>query len=78
MIVFGGRFILVKYVLESITVYWLLMAQVPKLILENIRHKKIKFLLIGKKETEGVHLVKWERLDWNKIERGHGLNNIFN
>jgi hypothetical protein len=39
----GGRLVLVKYVLESILVYWLSIAHVPKGILDQMRKKCYSF-----------------------------------
>jgi hypothetical protein len=57
----GGRVNLVKFVLESIHVYWLSLAKIPKSILNRIRRKMFSFLWTRKKE-KGVHLVNWKRI----------------
>jgi hypothetical protein len=46
----GGRFTLVKSVLESIHVYWLSMSKIPTGLLNKIRRRMFNFLRIGKKE----------------------------
>jgi hypothetical protein len=53
----GRRVTLVKVVLESIPVYWLSLAKIPKSILNNIRKRMFNFLWTGKKIKEGVHLI---------------------
>jgi hypothetical protein len=53
----GGRLTLIKVVLESLPVYWLSLAKIPKCILNNIRRKMFNFLWTGKKTKEGIHLV---------------------
>jgi hypothetical protein len=40
----GGRVILVKAVLESISVYWLSLEKIPKSVLNNIRRRMFNFL----------------------------------
>ena len=40
----GGRLVLVKTVPESIHVYWMTLAKIPKGILTKIRHKCFNFL----------------------------------
>jgi len=47
----AGRVILVKSVLETIPVYWLSMAWIPKGTLEKIRKLCFKFLWGGQKES---------------------------
>jgi hypothetical protein len=41
----GGKFILVKSVLESISVYWLSLAKIPKSILNMIRRRMFSFFV---------------------------------
>jgi hypothetical protein len=45
----GGRVTLVKYVLESILVYWISLAKIPKILLNKIRRRMFSFLWTGKK-----------------------------
>jgi hypothetical protein len=52
----GGRFILVKSVLENIHVFWLSLAKIPKAILEKIHRRMFSFLWTGNKDKEGIHL----------------------
>jgi hypothetical protein len=73
----GGRFILVKSVLEIILVYWLSMANIPKGILDRIRRRMFSFLWMGKKEKESIHLVDWKRIAKPKKKGGWGIKNIF-
>jgi hypothetical protein len=73
----GGRVTLVKSVLESIPVYWLSLAKIPKSILNRIRRKMFSFLWSGKKEKEGVHLINWKRIAKPKKTGGWGIKNIF-
>jgi len=73
----GGRATLVKVVLESILVYWLSFAKIPKIILNIIRRKIFSFLWIEKKIKEGIHLISWNKIAKPKKMGGWGLKNIF-
>jgi hypothetical protein len=73
----GGRVILVKFVLESIYVYWLSMEKIPKSVLNSIRKRIFSFLWSGKKFIEGMHLASWKKLAKPKKSDGWGLKNIF-
>jgi hypothetical protein len=73
----GGRVTLVKAVLESISVYWLSLAKIPKSVLNRIRQRMFSFLWTGKKDKEGMHLVSWKRLSKPKKNGGWGIKNIF-
>jgi hypothetical protein len=73
----GGRYTLVKVVLESIPVYWLSLAKIPKSILNNIRKRMFNFLWTGKKIKEGVHLINWRKIAKPKKVGGWGIKNIF-
>ena len=66
----GGRLVLVKSVLESILFYWLPIAHTLNAILNKIRKKNFIFLSIGKREMEGLPLVKWLRTPKPKEEGG--------
>jgi hypothetical protein len=57
-----GRLVLVKSILESIHVYWLSIAHIPKGILDKIRRKCFNFLWSGRRLEEGIPLVKWTRI----------------
>lgn len=58
----GGKFILVKSMLENIPVYWLSMAKIPSLVLDRIRSKVFSFLWSRGKEKKKIHLVRWDYL----------------
>jgi hypothetical protein len=73
----GGRFALVKLVLENILVYWLLLSRIPRLVLELIRRRIFRFLWSSHKEKERFHLVKWDRLARPKEFGEWGIKNIF-
>ena len=73
----AGRLILVKSVLEAISVYWMSIAWIPKGFLE--KHRCICFTLLwqGKKEIHTRRWVKWDRITIPKALGGWGLKNIF-
>jgi ribonuclease HI len=73
----GGRVTLVKVVLESIPVYWLSLAKIPKSILNTIRKRMFSFLWTGKKTKEGIHLTRWNTIAKPKKLGGWGIKNIF-
>ena len=58
----GGRVTLVKAVLESIPLYWLSLAKIPKSILNIIKRRMFSFMWTGKKLKEGIHLISWENI----------------
>jgi hypothetical protein len=72
----GGRLVLVKVVLESIYVYWISIAHIPKGILNKITKKCFSFPHIGKREKEGIPSVEWTKVTNLKEFGGWGLNNI--
>jgi hypothetical protein len=53
---------LVKSVLESISVYSLSLAHIPKGMLDKIKRKCFNFLWTRKREKEGIPLVKGSRI----------------
>jgi hypothetical protein len=54
----GGRLVLIKYVLSSISVYWASIAKIPKGILTQIRKLWFQFLWSSKKDVASIPLVK--------------------
>lgn len=73
----GGKLTLKKIVLESIQVYWLSLAQVPKGILDAIRKSCFSFLWKRNKKKEGILLVNWKRLVKLKKNGRWGMKNVF-
>jgi hypothetical protein len=71
-----GRLVLVKFVLEAILVYWMLLAWIPRGILENLKRICSKFLWAGSKEQFVLPWVKWSVLASPKLLGGWGLKNI--
>jgi hypothetical protein len=72
----GGRFILLKSVLEGQNVYWMTMEAIPRLILNKIRKLMFKFLWTGHLETQKYHLCRWEVLSRPKKFGGWGFHNL--
>jgi hypothetical protein len=52
------------------------MAKIPKGILTQIRKMCFKFQWSGKKEVDGIPLVKWQRLVMPTTLRGWGIKNM--
>jgi len=73
----GGRFALIKDVLESQPVYWLALAHIPISILNQIRMLDFPYLWTGENKNLSIHLCKWETLALPKKFGGWGLSNIF-
>jgi len=72
----GGRFILIKAVLESLLVYWMALAQFPAYVLKSLRQLIFTFLWTGCKKTKSFHLCKWEDLSKPKSMGGWGLKHL--
>jgi hypothetical protein len=75
LLTMGGRYILIKAVLESIPVYWMALAKIPATILRSIRQLIFSFLWTGSKTT-GYHLCNWETISKPKKMGGWGLRNL--
>jgi hypothetical protein len=73
----GGRYTLIKDVLERIPVYWLSVVKIPKGTLNNIRRRVFSFLWTGKKQKEGIHLLSWQKITKPKKDGGWGIKNIY-
>jgi hypothetical protein len=73
----GGRLVLLKSMFESILIYWLSLAHVPKGILDRIRKRCFSFLWSSQKQKEGILFFKWSLLAKPKERGGWGLKNIF-
>jgi len=72
----GGRYVLIKVVLESIPVYWMASAHIPAAILISLHQLIFSFLWSGSKKNKGFHLSKWEVLSKPKLMGGWGLKNL--
>jgi hypothetical protein len=58
----GGRFVLVKFVLQSIPVYWLNLEKVLASILQKIQQLMANVLWRGENKSTGFHLSKWKNI----------------
>jgi ribonuclease HI len=72
----GGRFVLIKSVLESLPVYWMALAHIPASILKTLRQLIFSFLWSGSKKNKGYHLCKWESISKPKSMGGWGLRHL--
>jgi hypothetical protein len=73
----GGRYILIKSVLESQAVYWMSMEALPRTVLTKIRKMMFNFLWNGHSESQRYHLCSWETLSRPKKNGGWGFRNLF-
>jgi hypothetical protein len=73
----GGRFVLIKSILESQEVYWMALAAIPVTILNRIRQLIFTFLWSGGSEKKHLHLCSWDSIAKPKLVGGWGLRNIF-
>jgi hypothetical protein len=73
----GGRFILIKAVLESQPVFWMALAAILVSVLNKIRQLIFTFLWAGCCEKKHLHLCRWEDIARPKHLGGWGLRNIF-
>ena len=73
----AGRLVLVKYVLEAIPVYWMLLSWIPKAILEEACEIFFWFLWSVNKDVQVTPWVRWENIAVPKGLGGWGLKNIF-
>jgi hypothetical protein len=72
----GGRYILVKTVLEGQPVYWMSMEALPHTVLNKIRKMMFHFLWNGHSDTQQYHLCRWEVLSRPKKNGGWGFRNL--
>jgi hypothetical protein len=73
----GGRYTLLKFVLERQPVYRMSLAAIPLSVLNNLRKLVFNFIWKGNSESTHYHLYKWEQLTLPKKYGGWGLRNIF-
>ena len=73
----GGRYILLKSILESIPIYWLSLSKVPKSILDKFCSLCYGFLWSRNKEENTIPMVKWNQLARLKSMGGWGFKNLF-
>jgi hypothetical protein len=72
----GGRFILLKSVLEGQEVYWMALATIPHSILNKIRQLMFSFLWTGSNKNHSLHLCRWDIIAKPKAVGGWGLHNL--
>jgi hypothetical protein len=73
----GGRFTLLKAVLESQPIYWLSLAVVPCSVLNTLRKLMYNFLWKRNCDSHQMHLCNWEQIVLPKIFGGWGIRNIY-
>jgi hypothetical protein len=73
----ASRMVLEKYVLESIPLYWMSLAWIPKGVLEIARKIYFKFIWVGSKDQHVAPWVKWDAMAVPKTLGGWGLNFFF-
>lgn len=71
-----GIFVLVKFVLEAIPVFWMSLSWIPKGALKFIRKICYRFLWVGSKERRIFSWVKRDKISLPKIWGGWGPKNI--
>jgi hypothetical protein len=73
----GGRYVLIKAVLESLPVYWMTLAHISLSVLHKIHRLSFSFLWSGIKNKHRYHLCSWHTIAKPKQLGGWGLRNIF-
>ena len=73
----GGRFTLIKEVLECQPAYWMALTTIPVFFLDKIRKLIYNFLWTGCSEKPHFHLCSWDMIAKPKLLGGWGLRNIF-
>ena len=74
----AGWLVLVKVVLEVMSVYWMALTWIPRGILDKIRRLCFYFIWSGKREKRVMPWARWERIALPKYLGGWGLKNIYN
>ena len=70
------RVILIKGVLESISVYWVTLVFIIVLMLKKFESLCFHYLWSWKENSHNILLVKWELITRSNLERGWGLKDI--
>jgi hypothetical protein len=76
MLSLGGRYILIKSILESLPIYWLAITHLPLSVLTKIRQLSFSFLWASQKKSFRYHLCRWELVSKPKLFGGWGLRNL--
>ncbi|PWA39897.1 RNA-directed DNA polymerase, eukaryota [Artemisia annua] len=69
----GGRVTLIKYVLESLPVYFFSLYKAPCKVIKDLESFISRFLWGGSKEVHKIHWVAWDRVCYPKKCGGLGL-----
>jgi hypothetical protein len=72
----GGRYTLVKSILEGQPVYWMSLEAIPRTILNQIQKLMFKFLWNGSIDSQKFHLCRWDLLSRPKKSGGWGFRNL--
>jgi ribonuclease HI len=72
----GGRYILVKSVLESLVVFWMTLERIPNRIIIILRRLSFNFLWNGQVGKHRFHLCSWQTLSKPRKAGGWGLKNL--
>jgi hypothetical protein len=72
----GGRYTLIKAVLEGQPVYWMALAAIPVTVLHKLRKLSFNFLWTGCTDSNRLHLCSWDALA-NQNIREVGGSEIF-
>jgi hypothetical protein len=73
----GGRYTLIKSVLEGQPIYWMALAAIPISVLDKLRSLTYRFLWSGSKDQHKIHLCNWESIAKPKSKGDWGIRNIF-
>jgi hypothetical protein len=73
----GGRFTLIKVVLEGQPVYWMALAAIPTMVIDKLRKLTYNFIWSSITDYSRQHLCNWESLAKPKNKGGWGIRNIF-
>jgi hypothetical protein len=73
----GGRYILIKSVLEGLAVYWMTLERLPIKIINLIRRLSFNFLWNDQVGRHRFHLCSWQSLLKPRKAGGWGLKNLF-
>jgi len=73
----GGRYVIIKSILESQLVYCMALAHISSTVLNWICQLVFSFLWSGSKQKQNYHLCRWETLARPKKYGGSRLRNIF-
>ncbi|XP_049389010.1 uncharacterized protein LOC125853369 [Solanum stenotomum] len=73
---FGGRYILIAHVLQSIPVYWLATMNPPKSIIDQLNKLFAKFFWSISIGARNKHWVAWDKMCYPKVEGGLGVRSL--